>query len=141
MAIITQTPLNQSVLLYSTATFSCVATYVETVGYSVNSMPIYAVAALGVTQSSPLTRGNQTTVHLTIPATSVFNNSQVVCLTYLADGTRDDSPPAYLLVADPGVCRDQCSTVLVCGTCNRSVSCLQHAQTCFPCRCLCLCTV
>ena len=98
MAIITQTPLNQSVLLYSTATFSCVATDVVAVGYLVNSMPIYAVAALGVIQSPPLTTGNHITVYLTIPGTAVFNNSQVVCLTYLADGTRDDSPPAYRFV-------------------------------------------
>ena len=140
MASFIQPPQNQSALLISTATFSCVANNVESVTYLVNTMPIYAVASHGVIQSSPLKNGNHTTVNLTIPATSAFNNSQVVCLAYLA-GTRDDSPPAYLLVETPGMCRDQCSTVLVCGTCNKCMSCLQHAQTCFPCRCLCLCTV
>ena len=109
MAIIIQPPQNQSVLLNSTATFSCVASNVVAVTYLVNSMPIYAVAALGVIQSLPLTNRSETTVNLTIPAIKYFINSQVVCLTYLA-GTRDDSRPAYLHVADPGLCRDQCST-------------------------------
>ena len=113
MASFIQTPQNQSVLLYSTATFSCVANNVQSVTYLVNSMPIYAVASLGVIQSSPLTSGSQTTVYLTIPGTSAFNNSQVMCLTFLADGTRYDSPPAYLLVTAPGMCRDQCSTILI----------------------------
>ena len=98
----TQIPVNTSALVGTTAQFGCTADGAYAITYLVNSMTIIAVASIGVTQSAPVYSGSQTSVYLYVPVTRSMDNWPVVCIAYLADGTRVDSPPAYLYVQ--GLC-------------------------------------
>ena len=83
------------------AQFNCTADGAVAVAYLVNNMPIAQVASTGVTLSIVYS-GSQTSVYLYVPVTRNMTNWPVVCIAYLPDETREDSPPAYLHVQ--GLC-------------------------------------
>ena len=100
MAGFIQTPVNTSVMLGSTATFTCTVTEVQAVAYLVNSLPISYVAYRGVAVSAPVYSGSQTTVNLHVPGKPENDHTlEIMCIIFLAGGTRVDSrPAAYLSV-------------------------------------------
>ena len=91
-------PVNTSTPLGDTATFNCTADGAVVLTYLVNSTPAAWVAAYGVFISAPLYNGNQISSYLYVPAITSTDNWPVVCIAYLPDETRVDSPPAYLTV-------------------------------------------
>ena len=94
--------MNTSAPVGFIAQFGCTAEGAVAVAYLVNSMTITEVVSVRVTLSAPVYSGNQTSVYLYVPVTRSMNNWSVVCVAYLPDGGREDSPPAYIHVQ--GLC-------------------------------------
>lgn len=91
-------PMNKTEPLGTIAQFDCTAVGIVPLTYIVNSKTIAEVASIGVKASEPDYSNSQTSVSLFVPVTKGTNNWSVVCITYLADGSRVDSSPAYLHV-------------------------------------------
>ena len=111
-ATFTQTPVNTSALVGTTAQFNCTADGAVSVTYLVNNMTITNVASHGVSValSPPVYSGSQTSVYLHVPVTRSVDNWPVVCIAFWPNGTRvDSSPPAYLHVQ--GLC--QCNVLII----------------------------
>ena len=102
MATFIQTPKNTSALVWTTAQFNCTVEGAVDVTYLVNNMTIAQVASIGVILSAPIYSGSQTSVYLYVLVARSMTNWPVVCIAILPDGTRVDSPPAYLHVQ--GLC-------------------------------------
>ena len=96
--------MSTSALEGTIAQFNCTAEGAVAVTYLVNNMTIAAVTSIGVSAflSTPVYNGSQTTLYLKVPVTRSMDNWSVVCIAYLPDGTRVDSPLAYLHVQ--GLC-------------------------------------
>ena len=102
-AVFIQTPENTSALVGTTAQFNCTADGAASVTYLVNNMILAALTSLGVQLSEHYdSSGSQTSAYLRVPVTRDMTNWPVVCIAYLPNGTRVDSPLAYLHVQ--GLC-------------------------------------
>ena len=91
------TPVNTTVCLGSTAQFVCSATDVISILYTVDYMPILAVASRGVSVSAPTYSGNMTIRNLTVMGAVVSNNSLITCVAVVSNGTAMTSS-AYLSI-------------------------------------------
>ena len=100
--IIKMPPVNKTEALETTAQFDCTAVGIVPLTYFVNSKTIAEMASIGVKESAPDYSNSQTSVSLFVPVTKGTNNWSVVCTTFLPNGTREDSSPAYLHVQ--GLC-------------------------------------
>ena len=96
-------PMSKTEALGNTAQFNCTAVGIVPLTYFVDNRTIAEVAYIGVKASAPDYSNSQTSVSLFVPVRKDTNNWSVVCTTFLADGSREDSsPPAYLHVQ--GLC-------------------------------------